>query len=408
MSDNYEPQLMHHPMMGHLLMGHLRYLCETIGPRPGGSPGNHQAAKYISQVLEAAGWSVEEQPFDCPQWTHHETILTIDGNRLTAAANAYSPPCDVTAPTAALSTIAELEEAELTGRIGILCGDLTRAPLSPKAWFLKSERDDHLITTLERKRPAAVITVQADTNGLERLFEDWEFLIPSATVPPDVGLTLLRRAGCPVSLRIDSDRSPGHTANVVARSKGGRNRVVLCAHYDTKIDTPGAYDNGSGVAVLLALAQAIDPVAYPFCLELVAFANEEYMPIGDEEYVRRNGNEFDDVIAAINVDGVGQYLGTDSIAIYSPSGTFESATRELTAAYAGLTWVDPWPESNHSTFVMRGVPSIALSSTGRVRVEHRPTDVVDWLSPSKLDRMVRFLIELLDMLADKSPTWSRK
>ena len=75
-------------------------------------------------------------------------------------------------------------------------------------------------------------------------------------------------------------------------------------------------------------------------------ANEEYMP---------------------NVDSVGQRLAANSIALFSASSQFEAALHGLTAVYPGVVWVDPWPQSNHSTFAMRGVPSIAFSSTGRGR-----------------------------------------
>lgn len=67
---------------------HIKVLCESIGPRPGGSPGNQLAA-------------------------------------------------------------------ELDSRVGIMYGDLTKSPISPKSWFLKSERDDRLIHLLESKRPLA-------------------------------------------------------------------------------------------------------------------------------------------------------------------------------------------------------------------------------------------------------------
>ena len=91
-----------------------------------------------------------------------------------------------------------------------------------------------------------------------------------------------------IRLRIDSRRTPGSTANVVGRLHGAsREQLVICAHYDTKIDTPGATDNASGVAGMLALAERLCREDQPFSLEFVAFTNEEYLPIGDDEYVRR-------------------------------------------------------------------------------------------------------------------------
>jgi len=111
------------------LARHLQRLCGDIGARPNGSPGNHSAAEYIGSIFDAAGLEVEEQRYACPAWEHEETRLEVSGAPIKANANAFSPACDVAAPTVAVGTVAELEAADLNGRIGILYGDLARAPL---------------------------------------------------------------------------------------------------------------------------------------------------------------------------------------------------------------------------------------------------------------------------------------
>ena len=107
------------------LVQHLNRLCVEIGPRPIGSLGAHAAAEYIQGIFRQAGLDVETQRFECPVWEHLGTQLTLDGKEVEAAANAFSPPCDVHAPSVAVGTVAELEKADLEGRIGILYGDLT-------------------------------------------------------------------------------------------------------------------------------------------------------------------------------------------------------------------------------------------------------------------------------------------
>ena len=51
--------------------------------------------------------------------------------------------------------------------------------------------------------------------------------------------------------------------------------VVIGAHYDTVLSTPGADDNASGVAVLLALARSLGTATPERTLRFVAFTNEE-------------------------------------------------------------------------------------------------------------------------------------
>ena len=390
-----------------LIDSHLRVLIEEIGERPGASLNDHRAAGYITKVLAKLGWEVEEQRFSCPEWTHHSTRLMLDGDELAAATNAYSRPCDVRAIPVGAGTLAELETAELHGRLALLYGDIVPAPLSPKSWFLLSEKEERIIQILEEKEPAAVLTVQRHRGGLERLIEDWQFHIPSVTITPQTALALLRNPEQEAHLRIDSEETAGYSANIVARSPKRPSTVVICAHFDTKFDTPGALDNGSGVAVLLALAQTLDAADFPFALEFVAFTNEEYLPLGDDEYLRLRGQNLDDVIAAINIDSVGQLLAANSIAAFSARDAFVASLQRLTPAYPGVVWVEPWPQSNHSTFAMRGVPSIAFSSTGRIELAHWPDDDLRWIDPTKVTDIVRLIQDILAQLAVNPTTWTR-
>lgn len=391
-----------------LLDSHLRVLVEEIGERPGGSPADHRAARYIAKTFAQAGLDVEEQRFDCPQWTHHSTRLTLNGDDLAASANAYSPACDVCALPVGAGTVAELETAELRGRFAILYGDLVPVPLSPKSWFLLTEREKKIIHLLEEKEPAAVLTVQNHRGGLERLIEDWEFLIPSATITPESALALLQTPGQKAHLRIDSEQKSGYSANIVARTLARPFCIVMCAHFDTKFDTPGALDNATGVAALLALAQTFDATNYPFSLEYVAFTNEEYLPLGDDEYLRRRQQNLDDVVATINMDSIGQITAANSIASFNVSAAFEASLKRLTPAYAGVVWVDPWPQSNHSTFSMRGVPAVAFTSTGRIELAHWPDDDLRWIDPAKVGDVVRLIQEILAQLAENPATWTRE
>ena len=51
--------------------------------------------------------------------------------------------------------------------------------------------------------------------------------------------------------------------------------VLLMAHYDTVPQSPGANDNGSGVAAMLEIARLLAGNSYSSTLRFVAFANEE-------------------------------------------------------------------------------------------------------------------------------------
>lgn len=45
---------------------HVRFLSETIGPRPGGTKSEEWASRYIGMQLKSMGYEVEYQPFQVP------------------------------------------------------------------------------------------------------------------------------------------------------------------------------------------------------------------------------------------------------------------------------------------------------------------------------------------------------
>jgi aminopeptidase YwaD len=388
---------------------HLEHLCVEIGPRPIGSKGNRAAADYIARVFEASGLGVEVQSLTCPAWEDEGTRLDLDGQPLTAAANTFSPPCDVIAPMLTVGTVAELAAAKLTGCIGIMYGDLTKGTgYGARSAIYFPERDQKIIGLLEEKQPAALITVNVKPGSLDRLMRDWQFPIPSATVPAEVGLKLLEQRRGSLHLKISSRQSLGRFCNVVARKSGTRQeRVVFMAHFDTVADTPGAIDNGSGVAVLLALAEQLANRDLPFGLEWIAFNGEEIGGLGDVEYLQRREGDLGRVLVAINIDGAGQRLGANSITTMGCSEAFQDQVRQAHAQYPGVVWGDPWYESNHSAFLWRGVPCIPVGSVGVGHILHSPADTVEWTSPAKLNEVVSLITRIVEGLHDRSPDWYR-
>jgi aminopeptidase YwaD len=369
------------------LLEHLTALT-NLGPRPIGSPANQAGADFIAAAFSAAGWQVEEQPYPCTAWDCQQTFLEMDGEGLDAAANPFSLPCDVTAPLAFAGTLPELEQAAVKGKLLLLYGDLARAPLAPKSWFLKDERDEAILQALEKGQPAALLAPPTATDYYGQLTEDWELDLPAATVSPAAARRLIQNPASRPRLRIDAERRHEVARNVVGRLRpNAEKRLVLCAHFDTKINTPGASDNGGGVAVLLELAERLSKLETGIGLELVAFNGEEYLPMGDDEYLRRAEAYFQSIQCAINFDGVGTLLGASSIAAVDESGALEKTVRPITEAFPGVLWVEPWVESNHSTFAFRGIPALALTAEGTRALAHQPFDDLDNMSAEKLEEV---------------------
>ena len=387
---------------------HVRHLSVHIGSRPIGSTANLAAADYISDIFKKAGLTLEKQEFSCPDWIEEHSSLELNGELLEAFANTFSPSCDISAATNPICTLAELESALVSGRILVFYGDMSQTELATKGGIYISERDRRIIQLLDERKPAGIITINPTLHARWRLIEDFDLDIPSVTVTAPSGLKLLKNPGAIVQMKIATRRSPSHTANVIGRLKGELpERIVLCAHYDSKVDTPGAYDNAAGVGVLLTLAEVLSQRKHRHTLEWIAFTGEEGAGLGDMEYARRIGDGFDQVSTAMNFDGVGPFTGTTTVASFSASQALEALIDEKIGNYPGVIRVEPWPASDHYIFYSHGTPSIAFTSRGIRDIYHTPSDTFEWISGEKLMEVSQLALDLIEVLDNADVSWSR-
>ncbi len=73
--------------------------------------------------------------------------------------------------------------------------------------------------------------------------------------------------------------------NIIVRLGQGTKRIVVGAHYDAFKDSPGANDNGSGVAVVLALIQHLQNMEWNYSVDFCFFDQEEAKLMGSMSYI---------------------------------------------------------------------------------------------------------------------------
>lgn len=383
---------------------HLLQLCVGFGPRPVGSAQNRAAQQYIAEVFTSAGFEVELQPFTCMDWQFDSASLTLNGEPLAFTPNLYTLACDVFGPFVRLSNLSALEASNLQGSFAVLEGELTKEPLMPKNFvFWNPEEHQAIIRLLEEKRPLAVLAISPQEAHYPPIFEDGDFTLPSATLPASAAERLVHSPQGELHLRIDCRRYPSSGANVIARRAGQKaGKIVVCAHMDTKPNTPGALDNAAGVSVLLTLAQALfaKTERLPFNLEIVVFNGEDYFSAPGQMAYLGSAPQWQEIALAINVDGAGWREAPLSLALFECSVQLAESLRRLAAEYPQLAEVSPWPQGDHMLFVMNGVPAVALSSQGAEalleRVIHTPGDTPDLVSIERLGQAVDFILHVLD------------
>jgi len=192
-----------------------------------------------------------------------------------------------------------------------------------------------------------------------------------------------RPLGVTVTAAVNSTIREVKTANVLALLPGSdpalaSEPVVLMAHHDHlgvvqgadgPVIYPGAQDNASGVAILLAIAEACaaapDRPRRPYLF--LASTAEESGLLGAEWYVRNPPIPLARTAAVLNIDGANLLGPTNDIA---PLGVDRSTLGDVVHAAAETEGLVVAPEQNvekgmffrqdHFPFARAGVPCIAF------------------------------------------------
>ena len=375
---------------------HLNVLCNEIGARPTGSKANQAAVEYVCEEFKRAGLNVLKQEFDCMDWSEGGGTLTIEGQDILTAPAPYSLPCNVQGELVCIHTLEELRITPISGKIVLLCDALAAEPLMPKSFiFWNPEEHKETIALLERGGAQAVLTVSLSPECFVPIIEDGDFEIPCAMVLP--GILPLLSSGLSATLSLNTKRRPARAANVLATHGKGKHKICMSAHIDTKPATPGALDNASGVAVLLALAEELSDRELPYQIEFVLFNGEDYYSNpGEMAYLASYLSTPADYVCAFNIDGVGVKGQALAYSFYECSEKLINNLSKLAAEIEGFEQIDPWPQGDHTLFSFSGVPAISVTSSGIFdlvhSVLHSDRDSLELIDTEILESLVKFLL----------------
>lgn len=380
-----------------LVKSYLEKLTVKIGERHVGSLGNAQAVEYFYNVLSSLDYDVQMDEFDCIDWECGEVNLIAGNEQYKAFVSPYSLPCDVKEELVVVSTLGELKTADVSGKILLITDELTKEQIMPKNFtFYNPDEHKEIVSILEEKEPMGIICVTKNEHGISGglypfpIFEDGDFDIPSVYMKDVEAEKLIKYNGEKVTLSFCSRRIPAKGSNVSAYKKGKKKgRLVLCAHIDTKKNTPGALDNASGVTVLMMLAKELNDYKGDYDVEIVAFNGEDYYSVpGQMLYMNQNYEELHDIKMVINIDGAGHKDSKTAVSFYNIEDNQIKNLMKNIEVYKTIIKGEEWYEGDHSMFLQQGVPCIAVTSSNvrevGMNITHTPKDVIDNVDPALL------------------------
>ncbi|HWM25987.1 MAG TPA: M28 family peptidase [Chthoniobacterales bacterium] len=224
--------------------------------------------------------------------------------------------------------------------------------------------------------------------------------------------------------------------NIETEIRGARPQILLIgAHYDSVFGSPGANDNGSGVAALLALARRFAGKSAGQTLRFVAFVNEEPFYFQSEQmgsfvYASRCKARGDQITGMISLETIGYFsdapgsqaypspviapfypstgnfiafvgnigsrtLLRRAIALFRQQGKLPSEGAALPSFVPGVGWSDQW------AFWQHGYPGIMITDTAPFRYPHyhEATDNPDKLDYDRFALVVSGVEKMIEGLA---------
>ncbi|MDY7020731.1 MAG: M28 family peptidase [Cyanobacteriota bacterium] len=211
--------------------------------------------------------------------------------------------------------------------------------------------------------------------------------------------------------------------------------IVIGGHYDSAFTSPGANDNGTGVAATLELARIFAQKSTARTVRFVEFTNEEppffwTENMGSVVYAQQSHQNQENIIAMLSLETMGYFsdrvgsqkypftlsllypnqgdfigfvsnlnsrkLVRQAIKSFRRHAQFPSEGVALPEWMPGAGWSDQW------AFWQQGYPGIMITDTAPFRYPyyHTEEDTLDKIDFNKLTRIVAGLAEVISDLAE--------
>ena len=372
----------------------LQMIVDEIGPRPAGSEGEERFLQLAEGFFQDRGFAVEKQavPNVPSQANRFPLIATGVAGLLAAAWFLPQSPWVMLLYLAVFSAlpkvmllfrrkmggkatvtghnlIAIVPSAEPPVRTLILCAhhDTARASRIP------NPKLGELARNLLRLWPPIMLLLTVV--ALARVADIW---FPFA---PDVAWQVVRNA------------------LMVLLGLWGLFILAYQVASMSKRFSPGANDNGSGVAALMAAAEvfAREPLR---CTEvrLIFFSAEENGLLGSEHYVKERRNSLKSA-ATLNLDMVGsgqEMTFVRGAGMFPPRRTTPRLNALLRQIRPGIRGRWYWMgDSDFSSFLAKKIPAVSLEASGRGRenVYHTDHDTMDHIQPELLAEAMQIVLD---------------
>jgi len=202
--------------------------------------------------------------------------------------------------------------------------------------------------------------------------------------------------------------------NIVATIPGEtQSQFILTAHYDTIDVSPGADDDGSGIASILMIAELLNSFEFYQTIKFIIFSGEEIGLLGSTHYAQNAYDSNVDIIGVLSLDKIGYAVTHDDGNKVRHHANQQSQwmieiSKDIISKYHSLIGLEVIgrsfdPSSDHQAFVNHGFYGSNLVEEALNPMYHTSEDIIEYINFSYLSKITKLALGLTAKIASIQP-----
>lgn len=378
-----------------------RLLEKLSFPRFGGTEGELRAAGLLCDEITALGGQADLMPFDIPGYAIDRCTMIANGINIRCVAMGHSGELPEGGVEMTLKYVESNTEAAFLAQ-----GDLNGCAV------LINSLDLDMYRELVERGAGAIIEIDGG-----KWYENKELVsvemrtgylavgqVPTFTIGVRDAMEIVDAGTEKVFLELRQHSFKNTSHNVLATVEGtdcAEESIVLTAHYDSTLTSPGACDNGSGAVTLMYIYRYFVRNPPRRTMHFILCGSEEQGKLGSRAYVAAHEDDLSGVRLCYNLDSVGTILGENNIDI-AGSDALKELTEQLCREWGFAAEVFVFPDNSDSApFALKGIPAVC---PGRIHWTsndfHTRWDTIETVSAQRLHEIGEFSLFYLERLAN--------
>ena len=180
---------------------------------------------------------------------------------------------------------------------------------------------------------------------------------------------------------------------------------IICGHFDSVPDSPGADDDGSGTVIAMAAAYIMSQYSFEHDIRFITFSGEEEGLLGSHEYAKDADANGDNIVAVLNADMIGyavsEYDGNNALVYENEfSEWITDFMIDVNSEYDDYIGLDIIPSglsygSDHYSFWQFGFSATFTHEYNFNPYWHTPDDTIENMNMTYDEKMSKLLVASL-------------